>query len=351
MISWRPALGMVDRLIGGKARDPESVAHEWWRIAEPEVRRVPPAILLPDQIARIRVCEFGTIPEVVHHLRGGFEMREGPTLGYALRAADLVDGVLYAGRARRSLRPGARARPFHAVPEARTSGVLYESWVGNRWFGNWLSDDCLCYALATRFGVPVASVPAPGGHAAAYEARLGQRPRRFDRVRFDELILINDHANNADRRARATRMRARLLLGIAAPERPGVFLLRGESGDRRLLANELEIAGRLRDTFGFLVIDPTRMEVPEILAACGGARIVAGVEGSQLVHGLIVLPPDGVLLTLQPPDRVTSVLKIATDRQGQGFAMLVGEGDKTGFRIRWDEVVATLRLIEASRGV
>lgn len=349
MISWRPALGMMDRLVSGKTLDPEAVAYEWWRIAEPESRSVPPAILLSDQIERVRACEFGAIPEVIHHLRGGFEMTEGATLGFALRDADLVDGVLYAGRARRTLRPEARARAFHAVPEERTSGVLYESWVGNRWFGNWLSDDCPCYALAERFGVPVASAPAPGGHAADYAARLGQRPRRFARVHFDEVILLNDRANNADRRARAKRMRARLLLDIDAPERPGVFILRGESGVRRLLVNELEIAHRLRDSFGFLVIDPTRMEVPAILAACGGARVVAGVEGSQLVHGLTVMPPDAVLFTLQPPDRVTSVLKIATDRQGQGFAMLVGQGDRSGFHIVWDEVAATLGLIEAGR--
>jgi hypothetical protein len=351
MISWRPALGMMSRLVGGATMDPEVVAHEWWRIAEPETRFVPPAILLPGQIERIRICEFGTIEEVILHLRGGFEMTEGATLGFALRDADLVDGVLYTGRARRTLRPDARARPFYAIPEERTSGVLYESWAGNRWFGNWLSDDCLCYALAERFGVPGTSVPASRGHAAEYEARLGQRPRRFSRVRFDELILLNDRANNADRRARATRMRARLLLRIDAPERPGVFILRGETGDRRLLVNEIEIADRLRDEHGFLVIDPTRLDVPAILAACAGARIIAGVEGSQLVHGLMVMAPEATLLTLQPPDRVTSVLKIATDRQGQGFAMLVGQGDKTGFHADWAEVTATLRLIETAPGL
>lgn len=350
MISWRPALGLVGRLVGGRTVDPEAMAHEWWRIAEPETVFVPPAIRLPGQIERITACEFGAMAEVTAHLRGGFEVTEGPTLGYALRDADLVDGVLYAGRARRHLRPDSRARPFHAVPEERTSGVLYESWIGNRWFGNWLTDDCLCHMLAEQFGVPVATLPGTRGHAAEYEARLGQRPRRFDRVRFDELILLNDHANNAGRRARATRMRARLLLGVDAPEHPGVFLLRGTAGDRRLLGDEPEIAARLRDTRGFRVIDPLKADLATILAACGGARVVIGVEGSQLAHGLMTMPPGATLFTLQPPDRVTSVLKIVTDRQGQGFAMVVGRGDRRGFRVDWDEVAATLDLI-AERGV
>ena len=42
----------------------------------------------------------------------------------------------------------------------------------------------------------------------------------IDRVRFDELILLNDHANNADRRARATRMRARAYPGEDAATLP-----------------------------------------------------------------------------------------------------------------------------------
>lgn len=202
MITWRPAIGVMGRLFGIAATDPEAMAREWWQIAPGETRKVRPAIFLPGQIERIRKTEFGATEEVIRDLLGDFTTLEGPTLGFSLRDADIVDGVLYAGRAARVLRPGSRARPSYTVPEERTSGVLYESWVGNRWFGNWLTDDCLAHALAERFGVPVATAPGPaaGTHMAEYEARLGIRPRRFARARFDELILLRDHANNADRR-------------------------------------------------------------------------------------------------------------------------------------------------------
>ncbi len=350
MFSWRPGFSLVSRLVAGKAPDPETLAREWWQIAPGESRYVPPAIALPGQMERISGTEFGGMAAVIRHLRGGFDAREVPTRGFALRDADLVDGMLYAGRARRALRPGAKPRAFRSVPAERTSGVLYESWIGNRWFGNWLTDDCLACALAERYGLPVATAPEVRGHAAEYERLLGHRPRRFERCHFDELILLDDHANNADRRGRSTRLNARLRLGLAAEASPGVFLLRGTAGDRRLLVNEREIADRLRDEHGFTVLDPLAVDVPRIIAACAGARVIAGVEGSQLTHALVVMAPDSTLLTLQPPDRVTSVLKITTDRQGQGFAFVVGRGERDRFHVEWPEVVATLRLIEAGRG-
>lgn len=351
MLSWRPGLSLVSRLVAGAVPDPEALAHEWWEIAPAESRFIPPALCLPGQIERVTGTEFGARAEVLRHLRGGFDVTEGPTRGFALRDADLVEGVLYAGRGRRALRPGARPRAFHPVPEERTSGVLYESWIGNRWFGNWLTDDCLAYALAERFGVPVATSPGKTGHAADYERRLGHRPRRFERVHFDELILLDDHGNNADRRARSARINARLRLDTDPEPGPGVFLLRGAAGDRRILVNEAEIAARLRDAHGFTVLDPLAETVPRIIAACAGARVIAGVEGSQLAHGLMVMDPGATLLTLQPPDRVTSVLKITTDRQGQGFAFVVGQGGRDRFHVDGAEVAATLALIEARRSL
>jgi capsular polysaccharide biosynthesis protein len=143
------------------------------------------------------------------------------------------------------------------------------------------------------------------------------------------------------------RLNARLRLGIDAPARPGLFLTRGGSGDRRLLVNESEIAARLRDEHGFLVLDPLACAVPELIAACAGARVIAGIEGSHLCHALMVMSPGATLLTLQPPDRVTSVLKITTDRQGWNFALVIGAGTRAGFHVDWSEVPRTLAAIDA----
>jgi hypothetical protein len=343
MIAFRPVLQTLGRLVGGRPAAFESVAAESWEIAPGERRAVPPATMLPGMIERIRGTEFGP-PEVVRrHLVGGFETEEPPTRGYRFRDVDLIDGVLYAAGAQMHLRPRGRRMPLYRAPEAFAFATLYESWVGNRWFGNWLTDDCLAYGLAAAHGRPVTTRPADG-HVPDYEARLGMAPTRVGDAHFAELALFDDHANNADRRARARAVRERLIAGRPVVEHPGVFLVRGASGERRLLVNEMAIAERLERERGFRVLDPSRADVPAIVEACAGARVVAGVEGSHLCHGQIVQPPGSTLLALMPPDRVVSVLKMPSDRQGHGFAAVIGADDAGGFRVSADEVLATLDL-------
>ncbi len=81
--------------------------------------------------------------------------------------------------------------------------------------------------------------------------------------------------------------------------------------------------------------------------ACAGAEVVAGVEGSQLTHGVVAMPEDSTLFVLQPPLRATSVLKLFTDRARQRFSFVVGEGGDTDFRVDIGEVHRTLDLCEA----
>ncbi|MNO01398.1 hypothetical protein D3C81_2215260 [compost metagenome] len=83
------------------------------------------------------------------------------------------------------------------------------------------------------------------------------------------------------------------------------------------------------------------------MAACAGARIVAGVEGSQLVHGVNVLREGGTILTLQPPNRFVSYYKYLADRDGQHFAFAVGQPEGDGFIIDRDELDRTLDLLPA----
>ena len=344
MISSRPALHALGRIVGGRPADLELIATERWEIAPGETRLVPPAKMLPGQLERIRGTEFGTPETVRRDFLGGFETFEPATLGFRLVDVSLIDGVLYGPGTQMHLRPRGQRLPLYRAPSEITRGALYESWVGNRWFGNWLSDDCLAYRLAERHGQAVTTRPATG-HVPDYEARLDMRPRRLDRAHFDELVIFNDHANNGDRRARAADMRTRLLAGRHYPAHPGVYLVRGSSGDPRLLVNEAEIAECLERERGFRVLDPTNATVGEIVDACAGARVIAGIEGSQMAHGMMIMAPDATFFAIFPPDRVVSVMKIPTDRQGQGFAVVIGEGVAEEFSVSWAEVAGTLDLL------
>lgn len=333
------------RTFGGSLPDVTDAASERWVIAPASRRHVPPATFLPGQLDRLRGAAFGTVPEVVRSLRGAFDTLEPETMGYRLSGADLIDGVLYAKGSVRNLRRRHRRLPAYRRPTELARGALYESWVGNRWFGNWLSDDCLTYALATQFGVPVTTSTAATGHRAVYAAMLEMTAAPVARVHFEELILFGDSSHNIGKAARADGARRRLTEHLPdGPAHPGVFLLRGASGERRMLVNEAAIAEALVLHRGFTVIDPASASVDRIVAACAHARVVIGVEGSHLVHGLMVMPPKATLLTLQPPDRVVSVLKMITDRQDQRFAFVIGTGSTDAFEVPWGEIERTLDM-------
>jgi capsular polysaccharide biosynthesis protein len=344
LISFHPGIQALRKAFGRPWPDLEAAATDRWTIAPAVRRHVAPARFLPGQLDRVRGVDFGSRDEVVASLRGGFDCTESETLGFHLRDIELVDGVLYAPGAIRHLRGRRRRSPIHRTPTEVTRGALYESWVGNRWFGNWLLDDCLTYRLAERFGMPVTTAPRAAGHMARYERLLGIAPRRVDAVRFEELIIFGDLSHNQHKAARADQLRTRLT-GASRPEpHAGVFLLRGEHGQRRVLRNEQAIAETLRRDRGFRIMDPMASTADELIAACAGAQVIAGVEGSHLVHGIMVMPPGAVLFVIQPPGRVLSVLKMTTDRQGQVFAFVIGEGPTDDFTARWDEIDRTLDM-------
>lgn len=343
---FRPLTAQLRKLIGHPLPDLTAVASDRWQVSPGDVRPVPPAICLPGQLDRIRATEFVPIAAVIRAFRGGFDAVQNPTMAYLLRDVDLVDGVLYARGGQRHLQARSRRRLVYRVPQEVMQGALYESWVGNRWFGNWLSDDCLTYRLAEAAGEPVTSMPMRGGHVPRYEALLGMQPRRASQVHFSALTLFDDLPDNEGKAARARDLRQRLTAGRLLTAVPGVFLLRGATGDRRLLENETAIAALLAETRGFQVVDPSTATVDELVGLCGAARVIAGVEGSHLVHGLAAMPPEAALLVIQPPDRVVAALKTVTDRQSQRYAFVVAEGNAESFRVCWDEVRRTLDLLD-----
>lgn len=346
MISLNPFITQLRRRLGPALPDLLARAADRWVIDPGGPWPVPAAIALPGQADRIARTEFTPLDNVLRSFAGGFDAEEGPTMGYRLRDVDLVDGVIYAGGTSRQLHARGRRHLWYRRPKTLAPAALYESWLGNQWFGNWLNDDCLAYPLAKGAGRPVTTAPQPaGGHVADYEARLGMQPDRITDAHFDELVLFDDLPNTEDKQRRAGALRDRLLAGVAPRRHPGVYLLRGRSGELRLLENERDLADRLARDRGFQVLDPVTASVAEILAACGNADVVAGVEGSHLVHGIVSMRPGAALLVIQPPDRVVAALKTMADRNGLRFAYVVAEGAGGKFRLPWQELALTLDLL------
>jgi hypothetical protein len=346
MISFTPAIEKIKRISGKLQINLEDEALERWEIYSENKHFIPRAIFLPGQLDRIGKTEFVSPAEVVESFLGDCEVVEAATVGFRIRDVDLVDGVLYGRRSTRHLRRQGRFRLAYRAPSDLITGALYESWLGNRWFANWLAEDCLTYRLAQQYGEPVCTTISPTGHVPEYESRLEMTPRRMTRTHFRELIFFDDSSTNSGKVARASEFRDKVIGASAPPLHAGVFLLRGVTGDRRVLLNELAIAERLAATRGFRILDPSTSSVAEIVHACAGARVVAGVEGSHLTHGFMLMPAGAALLVLQPPQRVVAQLKIFTDRRDQTYAFVIGDGGAAEFSININEVEKTLDLIK-----
>jgi hypothetical protein len=206
-------------------------------------------------------------------------------------------------------------------------------------------DDCATYELAAAEGVPVTTGRMPVGHKADYEQSFGMNPERLEHAFFRELVVFDDVGQNRGKRCRCRSLSEKLLAHVDVRPHPGVFVIRGLAGERRLLKNEWEVAERLRDRRGLRIIDPLKESVHAIVAACAGAAMVVGVEGSALMHGILALPEGGSLLTLQPPNRFVGLYKHLTDRDNQRFGFVVGQPVSEDFSIDPIEVERTMDLL------
>jgi hypothetical protein len=326
-------------------RDLRKLAARIWEIAPIAVGPVRAAYHLPNQLERVTGTVFASLDEQVRTVRGGFEVAHSATRGFLLKNAWLLDGVLYKAGASRHLHPRASRLPRFRAEREIDRGAIFCTWTGNRYLFNWFADDCVTYALAAAEGEPVTIEQTVGPHAAGYEAWLGMQPTRVRSAFFHELVVFEDVGQNRSKHARFRAIADKLAARVEGKPHPGVFIVRGQTGDRRILRDELELADRLRARRGFRVVDPAKAGVPAIIEACAGARVVAGIEGSGLIHGVSVLLPGGSVLLLQPPNRFCSVYKDLTDRDQQQYAFVVGFPEGNDFRVDPDEVERTLDLL------
>lgn len=330
------------RLFRNPSRPLQTVAERSWEIAPSETTISPPAYFLPNQLDRVTGWKFAD--EHPRRAMEGGSVTHSATRGYLLKDVWLIDGSLYKDDARSWLLPKSTLWPQVRVDYEIERGALYCTAMGNKYFGQWLMDDCATYPLASSEGIPVTTAQAISFHTAGYEDWLGMKPHRLHNAFFRELVIFDDFGQNRNKHMRFRSMSSQLLSHVNVSPHPGVFLLRGSAGELRPMLNEIEIAEHLRDQRGFRILDPLKADVAEIVATCAGARTIAGIEGSGLMHGILALQPGGSILTLQPPNRFVRGYKDQADRDGQHFGFVVGHAENEGFRIDSEELERTLDL-------
>ncbi|MDB4977069.1 MAG: hypothetical protein JWN48_5410 [Myxococcaceae bacterium] len=347
MLLTQPALYYVRKLCGLTA-SLESVAKRTDVLEEASVVTVPPAIFLESSLARVTgvgADTHTTVDAELRLIRGG-AMHHDSVIAYTLDRAALCDGRVF----RRGCSYGIgkqRPHPLHWRGAERVRrAVMTATWTGSRYFAHWIVDDLSLQLLGAELGDPVTIARPLTKHQAEYQALLGISVPALRTAQFDELVLVKDHAQGRSKIARYTRLRAMLLQAVPSAPHRGVMIMRGESGTRRVLTNEAELAERLR-SLGFRIIRPEGMSAREIVAQIAGARVVVGVEGSHLAHALLCMDPAGAYLIIQPPNRFISLYKGYADSLGLGYGFVVGEQRGGDFSVDIDETLAVLNLLEA----
>ncbi|BDU24476.1 glycosyltransferase family 61 protein [Flavobacterium sp. GSB-24] len=328
----------------------ESLASKSWEIAPGNTTVSPKAYFLDGQLERITGTAYTDDPYAAMH--GGFSVEHAPTYAYKLKDAWMMNGFIYKGLHNFRLHPSFQlSKKMNYFPPAIieaeiNDAAIYSTSEGNQYFGLWLTDDCANYALAAAEGVPVTSNIIPYSHMLEYESFLEMNPIRTNAAYLKNAIFFDDNwGNNQNKHTRFAANRNKLLYLFPAASHPGVFILRRNSGISRVMLNEIEIAEQLREKYGFKIVDVTKNSVSEILSACSGAKILIGIEGSHLFHGLMTLESGASVLVLQPPNRFSAVIKNTTDMENINYSFVVGIQKEENFYINFEEVERTLSLL------
>jgi hypothetical protein len=338
-----PYIRLAKRVLLGPGSLPFAAQHQ--DILQPEETTAnQPAIFLPGQLDRVTGAHpVSTLQKEIERVTSSTAVHAA-TIAFHIKNATLVDGSIYAGRYRHMLR---EKRPFDV--NAQTShhlkkAALVSSYAGAKWFGHWLSDDCVLYPLAEEFGTPLC-LRLGFPHLQKYQDYFGEDWTAIDRAHIDHLVIFQDFAQNSLKRRRYETLRARIQSHFPRTGHDSfVYLKRGQSGVSRLIQNEDEIVETLVNR-GFAVVDVASDPLESILGTLVNAIIVISMEGSHIAHCNFALPKGGGLLTLQPSDRFTGVHRDWSECLGSRFGFVVGPRRASGYYFSSSEILRTTDLM------
>lgn len=301
-----------------------TLASRSWEVAPAIETQVPPALFDEQDLSRISgVAPPNSLANQVKKARGGLQ-RHSATLAHELHDAVLCGGHVFTKRL--TFRIDTTPVPLFAPPieQEFDAGVLANSHFGLRYFGHWLIDDLPRAIAAEQLGKPVSALQRPSAHQTDYLAALGIDMPTPRAARFKRLVILEDFGQNLYKRQRYGMLRETLRKRLRPSGGRKVMLLRGESGARRLLVNEQEVAAAMKAR-GFEVFDPLHARLEDMAAACLDAEVVLGVEGSQLANGVMWMKTTGTLVVIQPPQYFDMYFKGRCDCEGMRYAFIVAE--------------------------
>lgn len=319
-----------------------------WTICPAETTTTPTAIYREGELDKISAVEAQTNYDLeFKRIQGGIS-EHAATIAYQLKNAQINNGFLYKKSMKHPLTMDKESLFKSDKVETFSEAALSSTFFGNRYFGHWVTDDITLTLSSQELAQTVRAKQKYTNHQLEYCKIFDVDSTPVSNAKFERLIITQDFGQNSYKRERYEYMRSKLKehcsLDTKSEKASGVMLLRGNSGVRRPLVNEKEIADFLKKQ-GFTIIDPESTSAFEIAALTSQANIIIGVEGSHLVHGLLTMKENGVLLTLQPPFRFNNIFKGYTDCLDLRYSFIVGETVENGFKIDIEDIVQTLDLL------
>jgi len=352
MLQLSPAVGYAVRSFGGlRSRHWRQIAIDSWELAPAETRENLAPLCIAGQLDKARSMDhewrINNLPDLFSPTR-----THKATTAHLLKDVDLVGPSLFTGRMHHRLSDHRPAILDREPIERIVSGVLATAHSGNKWFGHFIGDTCPMCLMASDVA---AARQAEVVSAPLITDTLGQRKRYLElqeinlrivsRAHFEEIVIIDPLGVNGYHRAKMEEMRRRIRKNVSPLLRNhNVYLRRGTHGDNRNPTNEAEIESVLSD-YGFHFVEPERMTLDAFVASMLDAKLVVGIEGSQLAHTLPTASDGAIILTLQPPDRFATPLKPWAESIGMRWGFLIGHPSANSYRIDQDELRRTLDLV------
>ena len=303
---------------------------------------IQPAVYDEDDLARVTGVDTDSSREIEwRRIRGG-ALEYRASMAYQLRDAVLSKGHIILPHLVRPITTDPLPLWGRYLETELEPALLTASFNGSRYFGHWVMDEAMWILAAPGLGQPVAPPRPLSSHQRDYLKLLELVQNERSDVLFRQLIIVEERNQNAYKRKRYAVLRERARRGRQVVPCEGVMLLRKQTGVARILVNEEDLAEQLARR-GFRIMCPTEHTVDEILNACMGAKVVLGVEGSQMTHALFVMQDGGTLFALQPPNRFNNILKTYCDGLALRYAFSVGHQREEGFYV---EPAKVMRLLD-----
>ena len=306
---------------------------------------VPPAFFVPEQLNRVTHCPFGSSVEAELKKMTATTAISRPPKTISFENAHVFGGQIFANGKRYLVSDtspyGAMTGPVRQFDEI----TLAQSHTGSTVFGHWLTDDC---ALREFPGMEQQSIAIPRPAWAdriPYERLFQQSWDEIPAFAAKRLNLLEELGFSQDKAARHTRLRKRLRLHAHKPSNPGgvFYLIRGSTGNIRHMANETELIARL-ETAGVSAIQ-CESGIETMLKRCLDARLIIGIEGSQLAHAIYMLGAGGAVMAIQPPDRFCSAHHDWSRFLGMRYGTVVGHQVDDNWIAQPDEVIQMINIL------